>query len=98
MQYKQSQALLLPILNNPGYSTDEHYQATILLSYVCKRLPDYTTTLQFLDEAEQLAPKTTNSAVNKAQAEAQKAFVYWIDTYARAKAEDLMGRLARLNF
>lgn len=90
--------MLLPILNNPGCSTDEHYQATILLSYACKRLPDYTTTLQFLDEAEQLTSKTTNNAVNKAQVEAQKTFVYWIDTYAYAKAKDLMGRLARLNF
>jgi DNA-binding CsgD family transcriptional regulator len=97
LQYEKSQALLLPILSNSSYSTDEHYQAAILLSYTYKRLLDYTTTLQFLDEAEQLAPRTANPAVNTANVQAQKAFVYF-DTHAYAKSENLMARLAKTDF
>ncbi|MBO0948181.1 helix-turn-helix transcriptional regulator [Fibrella forsythiae] len=97
LQYEKSQALLLPILSNSSYSADDHYQAAILLSYTYKRLLDYTTTLQFLGEAEQLASRTNTPAVNTANVLAQKAFVYF-DTHAYAKSENLMGRLAKTNF
>lgn len=97
LQYKKSQALLLPILNQGSYSADDQFQAAILLSYTYKRVQDYATTLQFLDKAEQLAPKTKVPAAAKAQVLTQQAFAFF-DIRDYARADRLMRGLEQTQF
>lgn len=41
LKYNESQALLLPVLQNKNFSAEDKYQAAILLSYTYKRVFDY---------------------------------------------------------
>ena len=73
LNYKKSQALLLPILDNPAYTTDERYQVAVLLSYTYNRLGDYASTQQYRQTAGQLAAQTSRPSSNVAQIQAQQA-------------------------
>ncbi|MBC7571836.1 MAG: DNA-binding response regulator [Spirosoma sp.] len=97
LQYKKSQALLLPILDNPAYTTNERYQAAVLLSYTYKRLGDYESTQQYLETAGQLTPKTSRPDSNMAQIRAQQALAYF-DVHAYAKSAGLMRALEQTRF
>ncbi len=77
LNFKKSQALLLPILDQPAYTTDERYQAAVLLSYTYKRLGDYASTQQYLQTAGQFAAKTSHPDSNAAQIRAQQALAYF---------------------
>lgn len=96
-KYQQSQALLLPLLDSPVYSPDEQFQAAVLLSYTYKRLLDYTTALQWLDKAHQLARQTARPDSNQTQIRAQLALAYF-DTHAYAKSDSLMRQMERTQF
>ena len=96
-KYQKSQALLIPLLDNPAYSPDEQFQATVLLSYTYKRLLDYTTALMWLDKAYQLVGQTTRPDTNRTQIQAQMALAYF-DTHDYAKADRVMRQLARNRF
>jgi DNA-binding CsgD family transcriptional regulator len=95
--YKQSQALLVPLLDNPAYSPDEQFQATVLLSYTYKRLLDYTTALSWLNKAQQLARQTSRPDSNQTQIQAQLALSYF-DVHQYAKSDRLMRQLERNRF
>lgn len=97
LNYKKSQALLLPILDNPAYTTDERYQAAVLLSYTYKRLGDYASTQQYLETAGQFTAKTSRPDSNLAQIRAQQALAYF-DVQDYAKSASLMRVLEQTNF
>ncbi|MBO0931574.1 helix-turn-helix transcriptional regulator [Fibrella sp. HMF5036] len=85
--------MLIPLLDNPAYSPDEQFQATVLLSYTYKRLLDYTTALSWLTKAGQLARQTTRPDSNQTQIQAQLAL-----SYQYAKSDRLMRQLERNHF
>ena len=97
LNYKKSQALLLPILDNPAYTTDEHYQAAVLLSYTYKRLGDYASTLQYLQTAGHLAAETSHPDSNVAQIRVQQALAYF-DVNGYAKSARLIRALEQTRF
>jgi DNA-binding CsgD family transcriptional regulator len=97
LSYKKSQALLLPILDDPDYTTDERYQAAVLLSYTYKRLGDYASTQQYLQTAGQLTAKTSQPDSNLAQIRAQQALAYF-DVQEYAKSAGLMRALEQTRF
>lgn len=97
LAYKKSQALLLPILDNPAYTTDERYQATLLLSYTYKRVGDYASTQQYLEAAGQLTAKTSHADSNLAQVRAQQALAYF-DVHDYTKSAGLMRALEQTRF
>ena len=74
LNYKKSQALLLPILDDPAYTTDERYQAAVLLSYTYKRLSDYASTQQYRQTAGQRTAQTSRPNSNMTRIRAQSAF------------------------
>jgi len=47
LKFKESQALLLPVLQSDRLSPDYKYQAAILLSYTYKRVQDYESRCSF---------------------------------------------------
>lgn len=97
LNYKDSQALLLPVLQSDRYNADEKYQASILLSYIYKRVSDYQSTLKFLGMARQFAGKTAQRDSCYATIDAQEAFVYF-DTRAYSRADSLMIQLEKAGF
>ncbi len=97
LQYQKTQALLLPILDNPAYTPDEQYQAAVLLSYTYKRLGDYPSTLQFLATARRFAANTSRPDSNRAQIATQQALAYF-DTHNYARSDSLMRVLERIGF
>lgn len=97
LSYKKSQALLLPILDNPAYTTDERYQAAVLLSYTYKRLGDYASTQRYLQTAGQLTAKTSHPDSNIAQIRAQQALAHF-DVREYAKSAGLMQELEQTRF
>lgn len=97
LKYNESQALLLPVLQSETFSTDEKYQAAILLSYTYKRVSDYQATLQFLETARQFARQTAKKDQYLATILGQEAFVYF-DIHNYRKADSLMTALEKTHF
>ena len=97
LKYKESQALLLPLLQREGLSADDKYHAAVLLSYTYKRVYDYEATLRFLETARQFAKKTAKKEAYLALIQGQEAFVYF-DINQYQKADSVMRILAKADF
>ena len=97
LQYVQSQQILLPILRDEQYSSDQHYQAAILLSYTYKRVYDYQSTLKYLRIAREFAIGSPKKNIYLATIRSEEAFAYF-DTQAYKQADQLMNELERTNF
>lgn len=97
MKYKESQSLLLPLLNRIELSDSYKFEVCILLSYTYKRVYDYESTTKFLDKAIEYAVKTTNKDRYQAIVLSEKAFVYF-DTQEYDKANEIMQQLAKTNY
>lgn len=97
LKYNESQALLLPLLQDDSLSADYKYQAAILLSYTYKRLLDYAATLKFLRIARKFAQQTSKQANYEAAIGAEEAFVLF-DTHEYKKADSLMSLLEESDF
>ncbi len=97
LKYKESQALLLPALQDEQFSAQDKYQAAILLSYTYKRVFDYQSTLKYLKMAREFAEKTANKRQNIANIQAEEAFILF-DRHDYQKADSLMNFLAKSDF
>ncbi|MBN8821579.1 MULTISPECIES: LuxR C-terminal-related transcriptional regulator [unclassified Spirosoma] len=97
LKYNESQALLLPILQDDKFSADEKYQASILLSYTYKRVYDYQSALKFLKTAQTFAEQTPNKALYTANIQSEEAFILF-DTHDYQKADRLMASLEKSGF
>lgn len=97
LQYVKSQQLLLPLLRDEQYSSDQHYQAAILLSYTYKRVFDYQSTLKYLRIAREFALKSPKKNIYLATVGSEEAFAFF-DTQAYTQADRLMSALERTNF
>lgn len=97
LRYKESQTLLLPILQSQERSNEERYQACLLLSYTYKRLQDYESNLQFLSKARQFAKQSGQGKQYLAQITAEEAFSYF-DIRRYEKSDSLMRALEATGF
>ncbi|MBD2755601.1 helix-turn-helix transcriptional regulator [Spirosoma validum] len=97
LKYNESQALLLPVLQSKTFSTDDKYQAAILLSYTYKRVFDYQSTLKFLETARTFANESPRKDQYIASIRSEEAFVYF-DTHEYKKASRLMALLEKSGF
>lgn len=97
LKYNQSQALLLPILQDDKFSADEKYQASVLLSYTYKRVYDYQSALKFLKTAQEFAEQTANRASYIANIKSEEAFILF-DTHDYQKADRIMASLEKSGF
>ncbi len=97
LKYKESQALLLPLLQRENISAEDKYQAALLLSNTYKRVYDYQATLRFLETARQFAQQTAKKEAYLAMIQAQEAFVYF-DIHQYRKADSVMRMLAKTGF
>ena len=97
LKFKESQALLLPVLQSSAFSNDEKYQACILLSYTYKRVQDYQSNLLFLAKAREFARKTKNRERYMAGISAQEALAHF-DIHNYEKSDSLMRALESTGF
>jgi DNA-binding CsgD family transcriptional regulator len=97
LKYNESQALLLPVLQDDSFSADDKYQAAIQLSYTYKRVFDYQSALKFLDVACTFANKTTSKVPYTAGIDAEKAFILF-DTHDYKRADRLMRRIEKTGY
>lgn len=97
LKYNESQALLLPVLQSKTFSSDDKYQAAILLSYTYKRVFDYQSTLKFLETARTFANESPKKDQYIATIRSEEAFVYF-DTHEYKKAGRLMSLLEKSGF
>jgi len=97
LKYNESQALLLPVLQNKNFSAEDKYQAAILLSYTYKRVFDYQSTLKFLRIARQFAEETNKKDPYLATIRSEEAFVHF-DRHDYQKASNLMKTLEKSDF
>ncbi|WP_247237570.1 response regulator transcription factor [Telluribacter sp. SYSU D00476] len=97
LKYRESQALLLPVLESTSLSAEDKYQASLLLSYTYKRVLDYPSTLQFLETARQFARQTPRNDQYQAAILAQEAFVYF-DIHEYEKSDRIMRAIEKTGF
>ncbi len=97
LKYNQSQALLLPVLQNELVCADDKYKVATLLSYTYKRLFDYQSALKFLTLARTFAEQTANRQQHIAAILCEEAFVHF-DTHDYQKADSLMTLLEKSGF
>lgn len=97
LKYNESQALLLPVLQDQAFGADDKYQAAIQLSYTYKRVFDYPSALKFLDVACTFANETQKKAQYIAAIDSEKAFILF-DTHDYKRADRLMRRLEKSDF
>ncbi|WP_421830266.1 response regulator transcription factor [Larkinella sp.] len=97
LNYKESQALLLSLLQDPVQTPEYKYHAALLLSYTYKRVFDYQSALKFLTIALGFARETPKRQRYEANIIAEQAFVYF-DLHHYAKADSLIKRLAVSGF
>ncbi|GAB3764054.1 LuxR C-terminal-related transcriptional regulator [Spirosoma pomorum] len=97
LKYNESQALLLPVLQDDSFSADDKYQAAVQLSYTYKRVFDYQSAIKFLDVASTFADKTTNKVQYAAGIDAEKAFILF-DTHDYKRADRLMRRIEKTGY
>lgn len=97
LKYNESQALLLPVLQDEALTDVDKYQAALLLSYTYKRVMDYQSTLKFLATARQFAQRTPKAPEYLAIIRGQEAFVYF-DVHNYPKADSLMTALEGTRF
>ncbi len=97
LKYRESQALLLPILQSQAFSADKKYKTAVLLSYTYKRLLDYQSALKFLTIARQFINQTTHIDQYTAGIASEEAFIHF-DIHHYQKADSLMTILAKTDF
>lgn len=97
LKYNQSQALLLPVLQDELVCADDKYKVATLLSYTYKRIFDYQSALKFLTLACTFAEQTANRQQYVAAILCEEAFVYF-DTHDYQKADSLMILLEKSGF
>lgn len=96
--YKKSQERLTNLIKADQYTNSEKVIFNILLSFTYKRLFDYHSTLQYLNEAEKFANNSgsaRDSLLNTINA--NKAFVLF-DTQKYAEADKAMRKLNTQNY
>ena len=97
LKYNESQALLLPLLQDKTLSADYRYEVAVLLSYTYKRVFDYRSTLKFLNIARTFAEETPKRDQYVAAIRAEEAFVLF-DTHNYPRADSLMTLLEKSGF
>ena len=97
LKYNESQALLLPILQNERSGAEDKYQAALLLSYTYKRIFDYQSTLKFLKIARTFAESSPKMAHNRNTILAEEAFVYF-DKHSYRTSDSLIRFLEKAGF
>ncbi|GHB58166.1 helix-turn-helix transcriptional regulator [Persicitalea jodogahamensis] len=97
LQFKESQALLLPVLQSDAFDSEEKYRACILLSYTYKRVQDYQSNLLFLAKARDFARQTPAKEKYLAYIMAQEALAHF-DIHNYEKSDSLMTVLEKTDF
>ena len=97
LQFKESQALLLPVLQSDAFDSEEKYRASILLSYTYKRVQDYQSNLLFLAKARDFARQTSAKEKYLAYITAQEALAHF-DIHNYEKSDSLMTVLEKTDF
>lgn len=97
LKYNESQALLLPVLQNETFPAEAKYQAALLLSYTYKRVFDYQSALKFLVVARKFAEETPKKDQYVAAIRSEEAFVLF-DTHDYLKADSLLTLLEKVGF
>ncbi|GAB3889171.1 hypothetical protein GCM10028825_23280 [Spirosoma agri] len=97
LKFNESQALLLPVIQDDAVSNEDKYQAATLLSYTYKRVFDYKSALKFLDIARTFASETPKKEQYLTAIQSEKAFILF-DTHEYKKADRLMSQLAKNGF
>lgn len=96
-RYKESQKLLMPLLQDEQYTADQHYQAAVLLSYTYKRVFDYQSTMKYLRVARNYAVRSPRKNAYMATIRSEEAFAYF-DTQAYKQADQIMNELEKTNY
>ena len=97
LKYSESQALLLPLLQDKTLSSGYRFKVAILLSYTYKRVFDYQSALKFLDVAKEFAQNSADRKYLLANILSEQAFVYF-DVHRYAKSDSIMRILAKSDF
>lgn len=91
-KYKESQKILLDIINN-SHLTNEKFEACILLSNTYKRVFDYVSTKKYLEEATAYASTTEE----KNRLQCLKA-MFFFDTNDYKTSKEIMLTLEKVSF
>ena len=97
LKYSESQALLLPLLQDRTLSSEYRFKVAILLSYTYKRVFDYQSALKFLNAAKGFAQNSTDRKYLLANILSEQAFVYF-DIHKYKMSDSIMRILAESDF